>query len=261
MVKSLILGFSILSMIMVRSGLAQQPPAEESRNATEKMAVEMIVKEYILQHPEVLVESVRLYQDRERAAQRQRSREAAVANLHDLQQDPSSPVTGRESGVTIVEFFDYRCGYCKRAEPAVLKLLAEHPDVRFIFKEFPILGPESSLAAKASLAAARQGAYLKFHQALMGLTGSITMNTIEELAGKQGLDVSKLKVAMESPEVQSALARNRDLGAKLGVNATPTFVVGSELISGAIDTATFERLVAQEKPGSARGAGINSREK
>jgi protein-disulfide isomerase len=140
-----------------------------------------------------------------------------------------------------------------------MKLLAEHPDVRFIFKEFPILGPESSLAAKAGLAAARQGAYLKFHQALMALSGSITMNAIEELAGKQGLDVSKLKGDMESPEVQSILTRNRELGIKLGVNATPTFVVGSELISGAIDTATFERLVAQPKPSNSPRAGINSR--
>jgi len=249
-----ILRLTVFGFITIFPGGAQEPLLETSRPA-----IEQIVHQYILQHPEVLMESVRLYQERERAAQKERSKEAISARLKDVQQDPSSPVAGPADGVTVVEFFDYHCGYCKRAEPTVMKLLAEHPDVRFIFKEFPILGPESSLAAKAGLAAAKQGAYLKFHQALMALSGSITMNAIEELAGKQGLDVSKLKGDMESPEVQSILTRNRELGIKLGVNATPTFVVGSELIAGAIDTATFERLIAQPKASSAPRAGINSR--
>ena len=127
-----------------------------------------------------------------------------------------------------------------------MKLLAEHPDVRFVFKEFPILGPESSLAAKAGLAAAKQGAYLKFHQALRALSGSITMNAIEELAGKQGLDASKLKRDMESPEVQSILARNRELGASMGVTVTPTFVVGGADLEGDRQRYSRETLGAGE---------------
>jgi protein-disulfide isomerase len=252
------LRFSV-SGLMIAIAAAQQPPSEGPRQTIDKPAIEEIVKQYILHHPEALVESVRLYQERERAAQRERSKEAVLANLNDLQRDPSSPAAGPEGGVTVVEFFDYHCGYCKRAEPAVAKVLADHPEIRFIFKEFPILGPESSLGAKAGLAAARQGGYLKFHQALMTLQGPITMHAIEELAGKQGLDVSKLKRDMESSEVQSVLARNRELGIKLGVNATPTFVVGSQLVSEALDDATFEQILAQAKSSSAPRGVENSR--
>jgi protein-disulfide isomerase len=249
--KALVFQLTLFSLLAAWPAPAQQAMAEPGRPA-----IEQIVREYILQHPEVLMESVRLYQERERTAQKERSREAVLARLADLQQDPSSPVAGTDGGVTVVEFFDYRCGYCKRAEAAVTKLLADHPDIRFVFKEFPILGPDSSVAAKAGLAAHKQGGYLKFHQALMTLPGPITMNTIEELAGKQGLNVSKLKTDMESPEVQAILARNRELGHEVGVNSTPSFVIGSELVSGAMDAAAFERLIAQAQP---KPAGVAQR--
>ena len=145
--------------------------AQEAVEGPARPAIEKIVRDYILQHPEVLMESVRLYQERERTAQKERTRESVSARLTDLQQDPSSPVAGTAGGVTVVEFFDYRCGYCKRAEGTIRKLLADHPDIQFVFKEFPILGPESSVAAKAGLAANKQGGYLMFHQALMTLPG------------------------------------------------------------------------------------------
>jgi protein-disulfide isomerase len=240
--EKFILRLTVFGFITILPGAAQEPLLETSRPA-----IEQIVHQYILQHPEVLMESVRLYQDRERTAQNERSREAVLAKLTDLQKDPSSPVAGAAGGVTLVEFFDYRCGYCKRAASTVLKLLADHPEVRLVFKEFPILGPESSLAAKAGLAANKQGGYLKFHQALMALSGPITMSAIEELAGKQGLDIAKLKAGMESPEVQSILSRNRELAHEVGVNSTPSFVIGSELVSGAIDAAAFDRLIAQAR--------------
>ncbi len=215
--------------------------------AQDKPAIEAIVKQYILDHPEVLLESVRLHQDRERAAQRERTKQTVLARRNELEQDAASPVAGASGGLTIVEFFDYHCGFCKRAEPAVAKLLADHPEVRVVFKEFPILGPESVLGAKAGLAAARQGRYLQFHQALMTLGGSITMSAIEQIAAREGIDVRKLKSDMESPEIESTLARNRDLGLALGVAATPSFVIGTELISEALDSAAFERLLAKAK--------------
>lgn len=218
----------------------QAPPSDGSRQA-----IEQLIHQYLLQHPEVVRESVRLGEERERAAQQERTKAAVLARLKDIQQDPSSPVVGKAGGVTVVEFFDYHCGYCKRTESAVRKLLADHPEVRFVFKEFPILGAESSLAAKAGLAAAKQDGYLKFHQALMDLSGPITMAALEELASKQGLDANKLKTDMESAEVQSILTRNRDLARDLGVRSTPTFVIGPELVQGAMDGADFEKFIAQ----------------
>ena len=245
--------FSFLAMLPASAQTTAQEPA--------RPAIEQIVREYILQHPEVIIESFRLYKEREQTAQNEHSKEALSASLSDLQQDPSSPVTGAAGGVTIVEFFDYHCGYCKKAEGTIEKVLADHPDIRFVLKEFPILGPESTLAAEAGLAADKQGGYLKFHRALMTLTGPITMDAIAELAGRQGLDVAKLKTDMESPEVRAILARNHDLGHKVGVRSTPSFVIGSELVSGAIDAAAFERLIAQAKPSSAPHAGLNRENK
>ena len=246
MSKKFSLTLSALFLLFMASAPAQkslstQAPLPEGS----RQAIEQIIHQYILQHPEVVRESVRLGEERERAEQKERTKAAVLAKLNDLQQDPSSPVVGKAGGVTVVEFFDYHCGYCKRTESAIRKLLADHPDVQFVFKEFPILGPESSLAAKAGLAAAKQGGYLKFHQALMDLSGPITMAAIEELASQQGLDVNKLKTEMESAEVQATLTRNRDLARDLGVKATPTFVVGSELVQGTMDGAAFEKLIAQ----------------
>lgn len=242
----------LASQVAACSLLAILPAAtQQGTAAPARPAVEQIVREYILQHPEVIIESFRLYQARQQTAEKDLAKEELSASLTDLQQDPSSPATGKTGGVTIVEFFDYHCGYCRRDEDTISKLLANHPDIRFVFKEFPILGPESTLAAKAGLAANLQGDYLKFHHALMTLTGPITMNAIADLALKQGLDVQKFTSAMESPQVQATLARNRDLGNKIGVKATPTFVVGSELVSGAIDAPAFERLIAQAKQSNA----------
>ncbi len=247
--KALILQVAVFSFLALLPAAAQTTAQEPARPA-----IEQIVHEYILQHPEVIIESFRLYKEREQTAQKEQSKEALSGSLVDLQTDPLSPATGTAGGVTIVEFFDYHCGYCKKAEGTIEKLLADHPDIRFVFKEFPILGPESTLAAKAGLAAHEQGSYLKFHQALMTLQGPITMDAIADLAGKQGLDVSKLESDMESPGVQAILERNHDLGHKVGVRATPSFVIGSQLVSGAIDGAAFERLIAEAKQGSAAHA-------
>ena len=249
---------ALILQIAVFSILGTLPVAAQDEVTAARSAIEQIVREYILQHPEVLMESARLYQEREKTAQKERSKEAVSAKLADLQNDPSSPVAGASGGVTVVEFFDYRCGFCKKTEGVIEKLLADHPEIHFVFKEFPILGPESLVAAKAALAAQKQDGYLKFHQALMILPGPITMNAIEELAGKQGLNVSKLKADMESPEVQSTLERNHALALEVGVNATPSFVIGSELVQGAMDAAAFERLIAQAQSNSAQQAGLNS---
>src|SRR6266851_1623136 len=122
MKEMLVLQLGVFSLLATLPAAAQEVAAEQPS----RPAIEQIVREYILQHPEVLMESVRLYQERERTAQKERSKEAVSARLSDLQQDPSSPVAGTASEVTVVEFFDYRCGYCKGAEGAVMKLLADH---------------------------------------------------------------------------------------------------------------------------------------
>jgi protein-disulfide isomerase len=206
-------------------------------------AVEQIVKQYILQHPEVLLESVRNYQERQQAAELQQSSEAVAAHRDELYRDAATPTSAaNEAAVTIVEFFDYRCGYCKRVQNTV-ETIAAAPDVRIIYKELPILGPESILAAKAALAAQKQGSYRKFHDVLMGWPGAITLESIENLSNSIGMDFERLKTDMQSPQINSLLSRNDELASSLGVQSTPTFIIGGELVSGALSLDAFQSLI------------------
>jgi protein-disulfide isomerase len=165
----------------------------------------------------------------------------------------------------VVEFFDYRCGYCRKTSASVLEL-ASGGKVRVIFKELPILGPESVTLAKAGLAAHRQGMelYLKFHEAAMASREPVTTDSLGRIAGKAGLNVDRLLADMSSPDVQKALDRNAALAEALGVRATPTFVIGSEKVEGAIDDAALSSKIAKLRseagvraaaPGSARRSG------
>jgi protein-disulfide isomerase len=232
-----ILGIALL--LFTGRSYGQDKPVSRSE-------VEQIIREYILQHPELLMESVRGYQEREQIAAQQRSREAIAAKHRELFEDKAAPVSGKaDAKVTIVQFFDYNCGYCRRVTPTVVKLLEENQDVRMIFKEMPILGPDSHLAARAALAAQKQDAYFKFHRALMDLKSPSTATAIEETGRKLGLDVARLKTDMDSPEIQAILAKNQQLAAALGVQSTPSFVIGNELVPGAMDLAGFQALIAK----------------
>ena len=226
---------------------------EDRPAVVSKGEIEQIVREYILRHPEVLMESVRAYQERERIAAQQRSREAVVAKRRELFEDTASPAAGK-AGIRIVQFFDYNCGYCRRVSPTIAKLLEERPDVQVIFKELPILGPESHLAARGALAARKQGGYLEFHRALMDLKSPANAAAIQETAGKLRLDISRLKADMESPEVQAMLAENQRLAGAIGVRSTPSFVIGSELVSGAMDLPGFQALIAKARKEAAAAA-------
>jgi protein-disulfide isomerase len=159
--------------------------------------------------------------------------------------DPASPVAGKRDGVTLIEFFDYRCGYCKKVDPIVTELLAQNPTVRVVYKVFPILGAESLTAAKAGLAANKQGAYEQFHKALIAARESITMDFLEKIAGEVGLDFARLKADMASPEVEKEISDNMKLAQALNIQATPTFIAGSELIRGAVDAVQLRALVVK----------------
>ncbi len=208
--------------------------------------IEQIVREYIMRHPEVLIDSVRAHQERERTAAQHKSREAVTAKRRELFEDDTSPVAGKPgAGVAIVQFFDYNCGYCRRVAPTLTKLLEQEQEVHLIFKELPILGPDSHIAARAALAAGKQGAYIPFHQALMGLKSPATMAAIEETGRKLRLDIDRLKVDMNSAEVQAILAQNQRLAHAIGVESTPSFVIGNEVVPGAMDLAAFQALIAK----------------
>jgi len=216
---------------------------EDKSAPMSRQDIEQIVQEYIQQHPEVIIEAVRAHQERERIAAQQRSGEAILAKHHELFEETASPVAGKaDAEVAIVEFFDYNCGYCRRVAPTLTKLLEEN-NVRLIFKDLPILGPGSQIAARAALAAQRQGAYVAFHRALMDLKSPATTEAIEEISRTLGLDAARLKTDMDSPGIRSILAQNQQLAGAIGVRSTPSFVVGHELVSGAMDLHGFQALI------------------
>ena len=217
---------------------------------TQKQAIEKMIQQYILDHPEVILESVQRQRDKAEAAKKEHAKAAVASMRKELENDPTTPVGGNLKGdVTVVEFFDYRCGYCKRVHSTVMELIGEDKGVRFVYKEFPILGPDSMVAARAALAVWRTkpDKYQTFHDALMGGRGAINETAILAIAAQHGIDPEGLKKAMAEPEVDAMLARNFHLAEALGINGTPAFVVGGELVPGAVDKETLKKLIADAR--------------
>jgi protein-disulfide isomerase len=212
--------------------------------------VERIVKEYLLREPEVLYAALQFLQRRRDAAEAERQRELLAEHRAALVASPEDPVLGDPPGdVTIVEFMDYRCGYCRSMAPALRSLLETDRRVRLVVKEFPILGPDSVTAARAALAAKKQGRYAELHWALLQAR-DLSEGAILELARRQGLDPERLARDMRSAEVERVVERNRALADALGITGTPSFVIGDTLIPGAAPVAKLAELIARaRRPG------------
>jgi protein-disulfide isomerase len=158
-------------------------------------------------------------------------------------------VGGNPDGdVTLVEFFDYRCTYCRRVVSSMQALLQEDRKLRIVFKELPVLGEDSVRAARAALAAERQGRYTPFHFALM-TSEDLSPDAIRQLAAEVGLDPDRLEQDMNAPEIQAAIDANYRLAQELGIEGTPAFVIGDELIPGAVDKGRLEALIADARAG------------
>jgi protein-disulfide isomerase len=238
---------SLAPILTIAAGLALSPhlAAEENESLSERAKIEQIIHDYLLAHPEVILESVEKYQAQQEKAAADRQARALVERRDDLAHAPGSPVLGNPNGdVTVVEFFDYRCPYCKSVAHSFIDLFEQDGNVRFVLKEFPILGPESEFAAKAALAAVKQGKYREFHLALMDFKGKVTNDDVRRLAAQVGLDVAQLERDMESPAVIDEINRNVELGETIGVRGTPAFVIGDELIPGAIAVEEMQRRIA-----------------
>ncbi len=165
----------------------------------------------------------------------------------ELLQDSASPVGGNADGdITVIEFFDYNCGYCKKAAPTVTSLIARDAGVRVIYKEFPILGPQSIIAARAALAAAKQGKYSEFHQQMMARDQADDAS-IKRVADQLGLDHGVLLKDMETPEITEAIDRNYRLAADLGIEGTPAFIVGERMMPGAVGLESLAAIVTAER--------------
>ena len=244
---------AVLSLGLVLGLLAAPAGAQEQSlpggfSADQAQGIERIVRDYLLANPEVLVEALTEYQQRQKLAEEQ-SRQQAIGQRHsELTQDPATPVLGNPEGdVVMVEFFDYRCPYCKTVAKMVKDEVASDGNVRLVMKEFPILGPQSVQAARAALAAAMQDKYEVFHFALMIQPGDMSDAHIETVAEQVGLDVPRMRRDMTSNEIEDALARNVALAETIGIRGTPAFIIGKTLVPGAIDTETLRQIIAEER--------------
>ncbi len=239
--KTGLLCFSALSL------LAVSPAAAEEFSATQKEEIGALVKSYLLENPGVIFEAVSLHE----ANMKKESAEKAAAMIEDNYKtlnDPAETVFGNKDGdITIVEFFDYNCGYCKRALPDLQKVVEDDPNVRIVFKEMPILGPTSRTAATWALAAKKQGKYFEYHTALMDHAGPKEEGELEKIARNMGLDVEKMKVDANSQEINQQLAKDMELSQKIGVQGTPAFVIGKTFIPGYVGVDGLKDAVAKER--------------
>lgn len=211
--------------------------------------IETIVREYLMREPEVLYEALQELQRRQAEAVAERQRAAIAENHSELFENAATPVGGNPDGdVTLVEFFDYRCAYCRRVVSSMRALMEEDPELRVVFKELPVLGADSVRAAKAALASRKQDKYLPFHFALM-TSNDLSLEGIRSTAEVVGLDPDQLEADMAAPEIIEQIERNYALAGQLGIEGTPAFVIGSELVPGAVDKVQLEQLIEAERSG------------
>lgn len=235
------LAFAALSPSFAQSDKPPLSPEQEKR-------VKELVKEYILANPEVILEAVQTLRRRQEEAQKKAAEDALKTRRAELQGATDLPVAGNAKGdVTIVEFMDYRCGYCKSVKPAIDEVLRTDGKVRLVIKEFPILGPASRTASMAAIAANKQGKYLALHNALMAYPNNLTDEVIFVLARQVGLDVPKLKDDMKSPEVQALIEKTHKLAQDLGINGTPGFIIGDQIIPGAVSADELKKRLAEAR--------------
>ena len=206
--------------------------------AADRARIERVVHDYVLAHPEIIPQAMQKLQD-------QQSGQAVAANRDAITTPFGSAWAGNPKGdVTLVEYFDYNCGYCRASLPMIADLIKRDPKLRIVYRDLPILSDESRIAARASLAAAQQGKFQGFHDALYA-GGPVSEASIRAAAAKSGVSLA----AIDVPVVDAEIAKNMQTAAKLGMNGTPSWVVGDRILSGALPIEEFEKAIA-----TARGA-------
>src|ERR1700722_688951 len=226
-----------------------QAPAPTSQPSAQEPSVQQSIHDYIIAHPEVIIESLRRAKAKAEQEQGILVKSTIAALRKELVEDPDAPVLGNPRGdVTLVAFFDYRCPYCRQVEPWLQTLIKEDSGVRLVEKELPILGPASVDAARVALAANKQGKHTAFRNALMAKEGNMDEQNIHEdlvlqVAQSVGLDIERMNVDLKNPEDEAEIRGNMRFAQSLGLTGPPAFIVGTELVPGATDLTTFRDMV------------------
>lgn len=222
--------------------------AETKFTDAQKKEMEAVIHDYLMANPQVIMDSVEQYRQNAEAESEKVFEQKIKDSADALYKDPSSPVVGNKDGdVTLVEFFDYNCGYCKAAFKDVKTLVDEDKNLRIVFKEIPILSEASHTAARYALAAEKQGKYWEFHSRLMEKGGANSTEGIEKAAADVGLDMEKLKKDADSPEIRATIEKNLELSRMIGITGTPGFVIHDKALRGHYGVDALRKIIAETR--------------
>ncbi|MGH6763218.1 MAG: DsbA family protein [Phyllobacterium sp.] len=234
---ALLLGYQVGTSRTVETVAAVTTPSTNTGSTLDRSGIEAIVRDYLVSNPEVLVEAQTALEARRADQERIAHRDIIASHADQLFNSPMDAVFGNPDGdVTIVEFYDYNCGYCKRALPDMDALIESDPNLRFVMKEFPILGPDSTRAhivAKA-FKTLHPDEYMEFHRELLGSEGRATEETAMAVALKLGADEKQIREKMTSPDVTAAFQANYELAQALNITGTPSYILSDEVVPGAV---------------------------
>ena len=233
----MLLGLLAAATVASTAAVAVNSATAPETAAQDRARIEQIVHDYILAHPEILPQAMERLKDKRMA-------EVVNARRHEIETPFAGAWEGAKDGdVTVVEFFDYNCGYCRTSLPDLAKVVATDPKVKIVYRELPILSEESNLAARVSLLAAEQGKYIAFHKALYA-AGRVTKDSILTAAATAGLERRAAEAALASNRYDPEIESNLKLAQELGASGTPTFVVGNKILNGAVGYDTLREAIS-----------------
>jgi protein-disulfide isomerase len=221
------------------------PVFAEGISPAQKIEFEKLVHDYLLEHPEILRDMSNKLEANDKVAADTARNTTLTTQAKAIFHNPIDAVVGNPKGdVTIVEFMDYNCGWCKKSVTEMQALVAIDKNVRVVLKEFPIFGEGSEYAARAALASVKQGKYWEFHQAMFASEGKITPEVVDQIAKEHALDVAKMKVDMKAAEIDAAIKKNQAMAQSLALTGTPAFIVDDKLIPGYTELANLQAMLA-----------------
>src|SRR5689334_10551285 len=248
--------FRLLAPALLAFALSAAPQAApaQSFSDTQRGDIEKIVRDYLIAHPEVLEEAMNELTKRQAAAEAEKHQASIAKNADTIFNSPRGVTIGNKDGdVTFVEFFDYNCGYCKRAMADMLDLMKTDPKLKVVLKEFPVLSQGSVEAAQVAVAVRMQAPqkYLDFHQKLLGGRGPADKARAIAAAKEAGLDTAKIEKDLASPEVKATIEENFKLAEDMGLNGTPSYVIGKQIVVGAVGLDGLKEKIGIARCGKA----------
>jgi protein-disulfide isomerase len=253
----MLLRFRPIAAVLIAGALALPSAiaSAQSNTPAQRGEIETIIKEYLLSHPELLQDVMVELEKRQTAAEAEKHRNAVKEHAATIFDSPRQVTVGNPQGdVTVVEFFDYNCGYCKRAMTDMMELIKNDPKLKFVLKEFPVLGEGSVQAAQVAAAVRMQDKtggkkYLEFHQKLLGSRGQVDKARALAVAKEVGFDVARIEKDLASDEVRIQIEESMKLAEALGLNGTPSYVVGADVVVGAVGLNTLKERVNNARCG------------